>query len=58
MVDTVPKGVQLTDVIEPLPVKPQGAQIVVLDDGTFALRGDVRVRISLDACRALVSCLS
>jgi hypothetical protein len=46
MVDTVPKDVKLTEVTEPLPVKPQGAQVVVLDDGKFALRGEVRVGIS------------
>jgi hypothetical protein len=45
MVDTVPKGVKLTEVIEPLPVKPQGAQLLVLDDGKLALRGEVRVSI-------------
>jgi hypothetical protein len=46
MIDTVPKGVNLTEIIEPLPVKPQGIQVVVLNDGTFALRGEVRVSIS------------
>jgi hypothetical protein len=48
MVDTVPKGVKLTEIIEPLPVKPQKAHIVVQNDGTFALRGEVRVRVVYD----------
>jgi hypothetical protein len=51
MVDTVPKGVKLTEVIEPLPVKPQEAQVVLLDDGTFALRGEVRVRVPCQVWR-------
>lgn len=45
MIDTVPKGVQLTDVIEPLIVKPQDAQLTYMGDGTLLLTGEVRVRI-------------
>ncbi|KAJ7611543.1 heme peroxidase [Mycena polygramma] len=42
MLDTVPKGVQLTDVIDPLPVKP--AQVtLILDEDTLKLSGSVRL---------------
>jgi hypothetical protein len=35
MIDTVPKGVKLTEVIEPLPAKPQGVQVTVLANSIF-----------------------
>lgn len=44
MIDTVPKGVKLTDVIEPLPVKPQNVALTYMDDKNLLLTGDVRVR--------------
>ena len=44
MLDTVPNGVVLTEVIEPLPVKPKGVALTFMGDGTFSLRGEVRVR--------------
>lgn len=43
MLDTVPGGVQLTDVITPLPVKPANV-ILTLDGDTLKLFGQVRVR--------------
>jgi hypothetical protein len=43
MIDTVPRGVTLTEVIEPLLVKPHEVQIIPMDDGSFVLRGEVRV---------------
>jgi hypothetical protein len=43
MVDTVPNGVKLTEVINPLPVKPQSVQVVYMQDGTLILEGQVRV---------------
>ena len=46
MLDTVPKTVQLTEVIEPLPVKPQDISLTYMGDGTFHLTGQVRVRAS------------
>ena len=46
MLDTVPKTVQLTEIIEPLPVKPQDISLVYMGDGTFHLTGQVRVRAS------------
>jgi hypothetical protein len=48
MVDTVPKGVVLTEVIEPLAVKPQGVQVMPMSDGSFTLRGEVRVSLEID----------
>ncbi|KAJ6570921.1 heme peroxidase [Mycena vulgaris] len=42
MVDTVPRGVQLTEVITPLPVKPFGVQLT-LDGDTLRLSGEVRL---------------
>ncbi|RDX47274.1 heme peroxidase [Lentinus brumalis] len=42
MLDTVPKDVQLTEVIEPLPVKPQSVLLTYMGDGTLHLSGQVR----------------
>jgi hypothetical protein len=44
MLDTVPSGVELTDVITPLPVKPSSVKLV-MDGDTLQLFGLVRVRI-------------
>ncbi|KAJ6522481.1 heme peroxidase, partial [Mycena capillaripes] len=41
MFDTVPKGVELTDIITPLPVKPHNIQLV-LDGDKLKLFGEVR----------------
>ncbi|KAJ7728291.1 putative L-ascorbate oxidase [Mycena maculata] len=41
MLDTVPRGVQLTEVITPLPVKPAGIELI-LDGDTLQLSGAVR----------------
>ena len=43
MLHTVPSSVQLTDVIEPLPVKPQNIALLYMGDGTLRLSGEVRV---------------
>jgi hypothetical protein len=42
MLDTVPRGVQLTQVITPLPVKPSGLDLV-LDGDVLKFSGEVRV---------------
>ncbi|KAI1789406.1 hypothetical protein LXA43DRAFT_584251 [Ganoderma leucocontextum] len=42
MLDTVPKSVQLTEVIDPLPVKPQAIALTYMGDGTSHLTGQVR----------------
>lgn len=42
MLDTVPNGVVLTEVIEPLPVQPKGVALTFMGDGLFLLRGEVR----------------
>ncbi|KAF8148129.1 heme peroxidase [Mycena galopus ATCC 62051] len=42
MLDTVPRGVQLTEVITPLPVKPANIQLI-LDGDTMQLWGVVRL---------------
>ncbi|PIL35211.1 hypothetical protein GSI_03001 [Ganoderma sinense ZZ0214-1] len=42
MLDTVPTTVQLTDVIDPLPVKPQEIALTYMGDGTFHLTGQIR----------------
>ena len=42
MLNTVPKGVQLTEVIEPLPVKPSNVGIILAGD-TLQLSGELRV---------------
>jgi hypothetical protein len=43
MLDTVPRGVALTEVIEPLSVKPTSIKLVLLANGSFSLGGSVRV---------------
>ncbi|EJD44732.1 hypothetical protein AURDEDRAFT_35480, partial [Auricularia subglabra TFB-10046 SS5] len=42
MLDTVPRGVQLTEVIKPLGVKPQDVALEYNLDGTLTLSGEVR----------------
>ncbi|RYO80388.1 hypothetical protein DL762_007660 [Monosporascus cannonballus] len=42
MIDTVPKNVELSDVIEPIVTKPDYMNIVVNEDGTLFVRGEVR----------------
>lgn len=46
MLNTVPYGVQLTEVITPLPVKPANLELI-LDGDTLQLWGVVRVRIQI-----------
>ncbi|KAJ7658392.1 heme peroxidase [Mycena polygramma] len=41
MLNTVPKGVQLTDVVQPLPVKPTNLELVLSND-TIHVSGQVR----------------
>ncbi|KAI0718223.1 hypothetical protein C8T65DRAFT_737454 [Cerioporus squamosus] len=43
MIDTVPKDVQLTEVIESLPVKPQSVLLTYMGDGIIRLTGQVRI---------------
>ena len=43
MIDTVPKGVELTEVIEPLPMKPQNMFLTYMGDGTLQLSSEIRV---------------
>ena len=54
MLDTVPKGVELTEVIEPLSVKPQSMLLRYMGDGTLKLSGEVRVRSSTFHLRHIV----
>jgi hypothetical protein len=44
MLNTVPKTVQLSDVIEPLPVKPHQLVLSLAANGTLAISGFIRVR--------------
>ncbi|KAF7301124.1 Peroxidase [Mycena indigotica] len=43
MLNTVPKSVQLTDVIDPLPVKPYQLALNLADDGSLELSGYIRI---------------
>lgn len=43
MIDTVPAGVTLTEVIRPLPVKPSELKLTYLTNGTISLSGEVRL---------------
>ena len=45
MIDTVPKGVELTEVIKPLPVKPSQVKLTYSKSGNITLSGEVRVRL-------------
>jgi Na+/phosphate symporter len=52
MLNTVPRNVTLTYVIEPLPVKPADLTLMRNNNGTFSLSGNVRV--SAYFCAALL----
>lgn len=43
MINLVPKGVKLTDVITPIPVKPMSVQLGLSDEGALLLTGSIRV---------------
>jgi hypothetical protein len=48
MLNTVPRTVTLTEVLEPLPVKPTDLSLIMhANNGSFSLSGDVRVRLFL-----------
>ncbi|KAJ7821314.1 heme peroxidase [Mycena olivaceomarginata] len=53
MLDTVPKGVELTEVITPLPVKPE-ILTMLFDNGTVQFSGEVRFwNMTLDETHAV-----
>jgi hypothetical protein len=43
MLNTVPAGVELSEVLEPIPVKPADVKLTYHPDGTVTLSGEVRV---------------
>jgi hypothetical protein len=43
MLNTVPSSVTLTDVIQPIPVKPTSLFLVLMADGRIQVSGEVRV---------------
>ncbi|KAK4081296.1 CAZyme family AA2 [Trichoderma aggressivum f. europaeum] len=43
MLNTVPRDVQLTDVIEPLKIKPRKLSVTVNDDETLSITGFIRI---------------
>ncbi|KAF7342268.1 Peroxidase [Mycena venus] len=43
MIDTVPAGVQLTEVITPLPVKPHNLNLILAANNTIQFSGEVRL---------------
>ena len=45
MINTVPKEVQLTEVITPIPTKPDFINVKLNEDGTFFISGEIRVSI-------------
>jgi hypothetical protein len=54
MINTVPRGVQLTEVIKPIAVKPSRVRLELLgegDDFTLALFGDIRVSLFFSLSR-------
>ena len=50
MLNVVPKGVELTEVINPLPVKPRNLMLTHDGAGNFLFTGGVRVRRITDSC--------
>jgi hypothetical protein len=56
MLDTVPRSVTLTEVVEPLPVKPTDyALLVHPNNNTFTFNANVRVSISAwGSCKQLL----
>lgn len=54
IINTVPPGVTLTEVIEPLPVKPVAVQLTWLGNGKMRLSGEVRVSHSAPVNKTLV----
>ncbi|KAJ7914695.1 heme peroxidase [Mycena leptocephala] len=55
MLNTVPKTVQLSDVIKPLPVKPHQLVLSLAANGTLAISGFIRIFGTSDAAAASVS---
>lgn len=47
MINTVPRDVQLTDVIKPLQIKPRKLSVAVNDDKTLSITGFIRVSAAL-----------
>lgn len=43
MLNTVPRGVELSEVIKPLPVKPKRVLLKYMGDGGLLLSGETRV---------------
>ncbi|KAI1338685.1 heme peroxidase [Xylariaceae sp. FL0016] len=43
MLNTVPAGVELTDVITPIPIKPYALDINILSNGTMSIGGEIRI---------------
>jgi Na+/phosphate symporter len=53
MIDTVPRDVKLTEVIKPLPVKPDSLQLMHHKNNSFSLTGNVRVSFPSACLRSL-----
>jgi len=45
MINTVPRGIQLTDVIAPIPVKPVKLELSLSPNNTILLTGNIRVSL-------------
>jgi hypothetical protein len=56
MLDTVPREVELTEIITPLRVKPQGIVLSLAGD-TLKLSGEVRVRAGIPPPSVRAECL-
>lgn len=46
MINTVPKEVKLSEVVTPYAVKPEGLALMVVNETTLHLQGQIRVCIS------------
>ena len=58
MLNTVPRGVVLTDVIEPLDTKPSAFQLQWAGNGDLLFRGEVRVSAELKSPQFVVDSMS
>ena len=56
MINTVPKGVQLTDVIYPIPVKPRFMKVEVIpgDAAQVTVSGRIRVRTPYESSQGSI----
>ena len=58
MINTVPRDVQLTEVIKPLHTKPDFIDVKLNDDGSFFISGEIRVSSDIPIFRPIFPLVS